>query len=545
MKKRLLVLTMLISLIGIFAQVIELSVSELDFGSVNVGQSDSAELTITNSDATALEITIMEESEVFTVDNINISIEPNESETITITYQPETNILYDCSIFVICSEESIALPVHISAQGSFTESIYNNTYNKYDSQLKTALSSIIAGHYAYSYSDARIEIFGYIDNDNGQVRCVYTNEWYNCSPGGVPNWNSINTEHTWPQSQGASGDARSDLHHLFPTNSQANSVRGSLPFGDVVNSNWQEGGSKRGTNSSGQTVFEPRDDHKGDVARAMFYFAMRYNNPNNFLNSSNQQNVLRSWFYEDPVSEYEIYRNEEIEDRQNKPNPLVEHPQFLDRIANITTNSSTPRNPDVMVALNDVTFPNTAVGEVSSLLIPITNTGLANLNVSNISINETAFTSINAPSVITMGDWAYLTIEFTPTETISYTGQISVTTNGGAFVIDVTGNSTGTDNDDSVTPVQLTTFSSYPNPFKDVTNITFSGKRTNENLNIAIYNVRGQRVKRATLKVNSNNKGSYKWDGTDAKGSKLPSGVYFAKVVNMKHVKPTKILLVK
>ena len=44
----------------------------------------------------------------------------------------------------------------------------------------------------------------------------------------------MNTEHTWPQSKGATGAAKSDLHHLFPTDSKANSIRGNHPFGIVT-----------------------------------------------------------------------------------------------------------------------------------------------------------------------------------------------------------------------------------------------------------------------------------------------------------------------
>ena len=108
------------------------------------------------------------------------------------------------------------------------------------------------------------------------MKCVYTDREV---PGGkLPNNATMNVEHTWPQSKGATGQAKSDLHHLFPTDSKANSTRGSFPFGEVVTVKWTQDGSKFGLDANGNQVFEPPDEHKGNVARALMYFATEYSN---------------------------------------------------------------------------------------------------------------------------------------------------------------------------------------------------------------------------------------------------------------------------
>jgi hypothetical protein len=96
----------------------------------------------------------------------------------------------------------------------------------------------------------------------------------------------------------------------------------------VGSASWTEGGSKLGGGT-----FEPRDDHKGDVARSMFYFVLRYQDFSNFLDA--QEAILRTWYLNDLPSTKEIKRNEDIFKYQKNRNPFVDHPLFLNRISSI------------------------------------------------------------------------------------------------------------------------------------------------------------------------------------------------------------------
>ena len=88
--------------------------------------------------------------------------------------------------------------------------------------------------------------------------------------GGVDQWNR---EHVWAKSHGDFGTANgpgTDVHHLRPEDVTVNSTRGNLDF--------DNGGSAvaqcTGCLSDGDS-FEPRDAVKGDVARMIFYMAVR------------------------------------------------------------------------------------------------------------------------------------------------------------------------------------------------------------------------------------------------------------------------------
>jgi endonuclease I len=206
-------------------------------------------------------------------------------------------------------------------------------------ELEQAMRAEYQGHIYYTYGDAREELFGSIDNEAGEVECVYTGETIETTT--IPDHNLFNTEHTWPQSRGAdTGAPESDLHHLFPTTSESNLYRSNNFFGNVSsNVSWSTGGSKLGEDADGATRFEPRDSHKGNVARAMFYFAVIYedraayhgNVDNNI--PAYEEDTLRQWHTADPVDAAEQARNQAIADFQNSRNPFVDQPDLVDRIA--------------------------------------------------------------------------------------------------------------------------------------------------------------------------------------------------------------------
>lgn len=544
MKRFSLVLVGILLIGSIYGQIISLSQNEVNFGQVAINTESFVDLTVTNELNEEITINVLEQSDIVEVDQTSFVLAANGSHSVHVSVIPETNIIYDNTIFFNVATREYSLPVKINIAGRIPDSRYNSTYNKWDSELKSALVSLISGNDSISYDAARVELFGYIANENGQVRCVYTNEWYACSHGGTPNWNLINTEHTWPQSMGATGAAKSDLHHLFPTNSQANSIRGNYPFGEVVNASWQEGGSKKGSNASGNTVFEPRDDHKGDAARAIFYFSLRYNNPSNFLNSANQQAVLRDWYYADPVSQYEIHRNNEIKDVQNKPNPFIEYPMLLDRLANLTQNVTSPRMPLVYVPFANYNFPETAINNTSSLFIPLANNGNNLLNIASITFSDPAFQIVNYPTTLEIGDWGLMELSFTPSTNTAYNATMQINSNASAYSLTLQGNGGIVSNSDDVVEFTNLTLTNYPNPFTNQTNLTVHGLKEKSVL-IDIYNIKGQKVRSVSSNAVKGGNSSLIWDGKAYNGKDLASGLYFAKILSGKQTVMTKILMLK
>lgn len=202
-------------------------------------------------------------------------------------------------------------------------------------------------HRSLGYGNARIFLLGYfylVKSGNAYgVREVYCQRVYGAeefpnekpAPKRVPDDTVVNVEHTWPQSRFSARYSKelqkSDLHHLFPTDSQMNSTRSSYQFGVVqddqgkLKCNASKFGRAAGYNGP---VFEPPQQHKGNVARALFYFSTRYET--NI--SPVEERTLREWNKLDPVDEEEMTRNNEIYKVQGSRNPFVDHPELADRI---------------------------------------------------------------------------------------------------------------------------------------------------------------------------------------------------------------------
>lgn len=155
-------------------------------------------------------------------------------------------------------------------------------------------------------------------------------------PGVVPDGNVVNTEHTWPQSRFSGRHNKSmqkaDMHHLYPTDNQLNSIRGNNPFGEVVQDRQvlKCKVSRFGRGSGGgPDVFQPPANHRGNVARALFYFSVRYDLPID----ARQETALRKWSKEDPIDEEELSRNDEIHQMQGNRNPFIDFASLEDSIS--------------------------------------------------------------------------------------------------------------------------------------------------------------------------------------------------------------------
>ncbi|MEZ4321746.1 MAG: endonuclease [Myxococcota bacterium] len=178
------------------------------------------------------------------------------------------------------------------------------------------------------YSEARLFMMNVLEPARtGLIESVYIG--LQVEPDGTTTPGTLNTEHSWPQSQGADvNPARCDLHHLYPADGGVNSRRSNLAFGRVTEATWSEAGSARGIDGIGETVFEPRDAHKGNVARSLLYFAARYD----YTLDASYQALLQEWSAFDPPDEAELDRTLAIADEQGAVNPFVVCPWAVDAL---------------------------------------------------------------------------------------------------------------------------------------------------------------------------------------------------------------------
>lgn len=197
------------------------------------------------------------------------------------------------------------------------------------------------------YGAARDTLYAKVDLVKDSLECIYTGMKVYIEPGTDPTISAfagpgggINAEHGYPQSKGASGIAKSDMHILYPSRVAANSSRMSNPLLEIPDSQTQKWflGDKEQTSipsasvidlysESTATAFEPRERSKGNLARSIFYFYTMYRDQADaadpaFFNI--QRNTLCQWHLDDPVDSVEWKRTWAISKYQeNKPNPFV------------------------------------------------------------------------------------------------------------------------------------------------------------------------------------------------------------------------------
>ena len=102
----------------------------------------------------------------------------------------------------------------------------------------------------------------------------------------------------------------------------------------------------------------------------------------------------------------------------------------------------------------------------------------------------------------------------------------------------------------SATPFQKTSppefclHPNYPNPFNPMTNITYDLLEEGH-VELSVYNIKGEKV--STLINELQNAGSYKfvWKGVGQYGERLPSGIYFIKIVCDNYIEMRKMTLIQ
>ena len=230
--------------------------------------------------------------------------------------------------------------------GTYQDSYYSGTYyNSLNEELqgtafRTALANLITSTHSYNTTyDELMTVFKTSDADPdnpGKVILFYTGTTST----------SYNREHVWPKDAGnafpAKSEAGSDAHHLRPTDTQLNSTRGSLSFGETTDKVVKENGSTSYGNLcyTGGGFFCPGKGFRGQTARILFYVQTRWGNKYNleFVDQAGncktigKISTLLKWHLEEPPSESEIKRNEEIFKIQGNRNPFIDHPEYAEMI---------------------------------------------------------------------------------------------------------------------------------------------------------------------------------------------------------------------
>lgn len=226
---------------------------------------------------------------------------------------------------------------------------YSSLKGKREGELKTAICNLVCNFTKVSSYSNLPQYFQRTD--------VYpdSRRWwdmYSDIPFYAPSFTGMNREHSFPKSWWGGSTTVSayvDLNHLYPSEAKANTAKSNYPLGTVdrtSNIKFDNGISTVGYPVQGQGggagfVFEPDDEYKGDFARTYFYMVTCYQNLTwSYTYMVNQNlyptlntwsaNLLMKWHRDDPVSEKETMRNEQVYQIQNNRNPFIDHPELAE-----------------------------------------------------------------------------------------------------------------------------------------------------------------------------------------------------------------------
>lgn len=247
------------------------------------------------------------------------------------------------------------------------EGYYDSLEGKCGVELKQAVKALVADHVVVSYGDP---------NPDNYFHPVYVSTWTvfkesDTRPvddvlcwwdmySAINIWVSdghpgLNIEHSvansWWGGEKGSKEAYNDLHHLNPSNGDANGQKSNWPLGTIQGlPYWTNGVTTTGTPAAGlgdgaTRVFDPYWSYKGDFARAYFYiftvyddipwtdsYAWMYNTASDLTLKPWAYDMLLEWSKGDAVTDKEIKRNDVVYQYQENRNPFIDCPTLADHI---------------------------------------------------------------------------------------------------------------------------------------------------------------------------------------------------------------------
>ena len=502
-----------------FAQTNPLQVSSkrIDFGNVDEVNKDSIQISIKNTGTVAYQLGAWSQMRIynhfpFAVSDSNFVLAPNDSIQLWVSCLPVHNIKHNSELFIVNNSGHGPVRIDLAAQGTYTNTYYSHTQNLEGQILKDSLSQILARRQSVlGYNIARDRMFMVIDNKkiNGQgatvntLECPYsarviTSYADRAAAQNAPN--NFNTEHTWPQSMGASNDPmQSDLHHLYAVDGPTNSERSNKPFGMVSSASWTLGGSK----SNAQT-FEPRDAHKGNCARSMLYFATRYQNQQGIVLTflTGQEAILRSWAKQFPPTNDDILRNQTISLYQFNRNPYVDYPQFLDRISSLSQMAVVPQTRRVFLPETKADLGAVPVGQTGWYDVWIANEGNATLLVAGLNANGNGFSVVGkTDTTILPGEALSVRINYTASNQNKASSNLTFVTNDNlkpsvSIALEANGST-------SITAIKAMQIAVYPNPGTDKITLVGDFLTTQKTFAYTITDTQGRSVKTGNLEAQS------------------------------------------
>ena len=407
-------------------------------------------------------------------------------------------------LLVVCGFFAFAIAAKTVTPAASLPAYYAKVDGKSGKALFDAVQTVTKTGYSSLGYDGLWTAFKTTDKkSNGQVWDMYSNcNWTFGSDqcGSYSNeCDCYNREHSIPKSWfgGSTSGPGCDIFHLVPTDGKVNGMRSNYAFGEVSSASYTYDGAKKGsaksititggntiagntgaTISASGTVFEPRDEYKGDFARGYMGSLLRWAGEKSFTSGEGSDifttnfstgsfgltkygvALLMKWHRQDPVSKKEIDRNNGIQQTQGNRNPFIDYPYLAEYIwgekagetlyledimtaydADFVLGESdgsredVVRTPVLSVSTTTVNFPSVLVDEESSVSIKVTGVYLT----SNITLTisgedadmfESSRSSLTISEANSSTSQNNVVLTYVPTEKGQHSGILKIASEG-------------------------------------------------------------------------------------------------------------------
>lgn len=213
--------------------------------------------------------------------------------------------------------------------------------------LKAELHALVDNHDPLNYRELwQALAITDADPDNpGNVLLFYTG-WsrpFDAHGNAPSGWSR---EHVWSKSRvdfGTRQGAGTDLHAIRAVDVTVNNARGNKAF-DEGGEPYIDGDGPTSCRRDGDS-WEPRPEVRVDVARALFYMAVRYEGAELDLELTEEArgqsdkeplhgvaSTLLRWHEQDPPDDAERLRNDRVEELQGNRNPFIGNPELAGKV---------------------------------------------------------------------------------------------------------------------------------------------------------------------------------------------------------------------
>ena len=280
-------------------------------------------------------------------------------------------------LFILCSFFVLTITAKSVTPAASLPAYYESIDGKSGKALFDAVQKVTKTGYSSLGYDGLWDAYPYTDvHENGYVWDMYSDcTWKSINSNHCGNYSNecdcYNREHSIPKSWygGTTSGPGCDIFHLVPTDGKVNGIRSNYPFGEVSSADYNKHGNKKGTAksitiiggntiagntgatiSASGTVFEPRDEYKGDFARGYMGALLKWAGDKAFTDGEGSKTfttnfstgsfgltkygvaLLMKWHRQDPVSQKEVDRNNGIQQTQGNRNPFIDYPYLAEYI---------------------------------------------------------------------------------------------------------------------------------------------------------------------------------------------------------------------